>query len=109
MGIPMGGCQKCSHESSGRVGRFSVAAAASQENNSRHGQLHQRDKRESVVRCLQRALRVLLLPPAVPVQSVWRRGKGHAPTVQSRQCEILAPGAASARAVRLLPDPEVLS
>lgn len=32
-----------------------------------------------------------LLPPAVLVQSVQRRGTVHAPTWQSRQCEILAP------------------
>ena len=64
--------------------------------------------RDSVGGRLQWALRVLLLPPAVPVQSVRRRGAGHAPTWQSIQCEILTPGsAASDRAVRPSRRPKV--
>jgi Transposase DDE domain group 1 len=48
--------------------------------------------------------------PAVPIQSVRRRGTSHAPTWQSRQREILAPCAvASDCSVRPLQDPEVLS
>jgi len=59
---------------------------------------------------LQRALRVLLLPAAVPVQSVRRHGTGNAPTWQSRQCEILAPCAVAIDCpVRPLPDPKALS
>ena len=66
--------------------------------------------RQSAGSRLQRALRVLLLPPAVPFQSVRRCGTGHAPTWQSRQCEILALCAvASDCPVRPLPDPEGLS